>query len=155
MNIVKKIALLFVLLLSLPMMSLAQEKNIPPKRDYVPYHGMRVKPNQQEFMVNVLTAQKNSNGENALMEITLRFSMPIDPRTVTPASVLLNGEKCGSNVFFHFGRRGESVRITIVNAQEETFSLKLEGVESYKGDKLAETEFENIQDGTEIIKGRL
>lgn len=105
-------------------------------------------------MVKILTAQKNYNGENSLMEITVRFSMPIDPRTVNSETVLLNGKKCGSNVFFHFGRRGESVRVTIINAEDEAYSLKFDGIESYKGDSLLENEFENIQSGTEIVKGR-
>jgi len=51
-------------------------------------------------------------------------------------------------------RKGESVRITIVNAKDESYSIKLNGIESYKGDKLTAEEYDNIQNGTEIIKGR-
>lgn len=124
------------------------------KRDYVPYRGMRVTTEQQEFKVRTLMAKRNFNEENSLMEITVRFSMPIDPRTVNASTVLINGKKSGSNVIFNYGRKGESVRITIINADEDSFTIKFDGVESYKGDGLKETEFENIQNGTELILGR-
>lgn len=150
-----KIRKAIVILISIvSLFASAEENERHSKRDFVPYRGMRMTTEQTEFTVRSLIVQNNSNGENSLMEITVRFSMPIDPRSVTGETVLLNGSKCGSNVFFHFGRRGESVRITIVNPEEEKYTLKFEGIKSYKEDVLKENIFENIQDGTEIIKGR-
>lgn len=150
----KKFTLAIVFIIAFSVSAFSEGEKKPPKRDYVPYCGMRVTTEQQDFMVTMLSAQKSFNGENSLMEITVRFSMPIDPRSVNAGTVLLNEEKCGSNVFFHFGRRGESVRISILNPKEESIDIKFTELISYKGDKLLGCEFENIQDGTEITRGR-
>lgn len=147
---VKRIVVKIFLILFFSFLGFSQRNRISEKRNFVPYRGMRIATEQTEFIIKRIYAKKIYNEENSLMEITVRFSMPVDPRTVNLETVLLNEEKCGSNVFFNFGRKGESVRITIVNENIDVYSLKFLKIESYKGDQLKETEFENIQNGTEI-----
>lgn len=131
----------------------ADKENIPGKH-YVPYRGMRQAMENECFKIMSVSAFKNYNHENALMEINVKFSVPVDPLSFNGETVIINGRNSDSNVFFNFGRKGERVRITIINAREEFYTVRFSGVKSYKGEFLEETEIENIQHGTEIIKGR-
>lgn len=123
-------------------------------RDFVPYHGMRIPKETEEFCIKDVFGSRSSNGERVLFEITMRFSMPIDPRTVSGKTVLLNGKECDENVFFHYGRRGESIRITIVDSPEKKYSVEFKELASFDGKKLMENKISDIEDGISITSRR-
>ena len=128
----------------------SQEKGKIHPRPFVPYHGMRMEPDGvREFKVTKITGRLNSNNEKELFEIIFRFSVPVDPRTVSGNSVKLNGRICTGNVFFTYGRKGESIRISVFEPDAKNYDVEFTELKAFNGDRLNKVLYEYIEDGTE------
>ena len=84
-----------------------------------------------------------------MLEIFVRFSMPINPRTVNVQTVLLNEKPCGSNVRFHYDRKGETMMISILEPDEE-YSIEFKNLNSYNGKIMQDMKYCGIKDGLQV-----
>lgn len=113
-----------------------------PVSEFVPYHGKRMTADSSEFSVSRIHVRNISNGENELLEIMIRFSNPVDPRSVKSENILLNGIKCGSNAFIRYGRNGESLKIAVFSPEEKLKYLELNEIKSFNGVNLSKTRYD-------------
>ena len=104
---------------------------------------------EKKFQVTKIAAKKNKKNGEDLLEIFVRFSMPINPRTVNVQTVLLNEKPCGSNVRFHYDRKGETMMISILEPDEE-YSIEFKNLNSYNGKIMQDMKYCGIKDGLQV-----
>lgn len=147
--VMKKIITILALLFTLSFSFFAESSGRTEKKGFVSYHGMRVDREEKKFQVTKIAAKKNKRSEKDLLEIFVRFSMPINPRTVNVQTVLLNEKPCGSNVRFDYDRKGESMRISILEPDEE-YSIEFKNLNSYNGKTMQDAKYCGIKDGLQV-----
>ena len=119
----------------------------PGRRDAVPYHGMRQPPHPVGFEVEGIFARKLTLEDKEVFEMMIRFSAPVDPRSLDERSVYLNGEPAGKEARFEYNRTGTAIRVSIENPEDETFSLEFFGLVAFNGEPLVKKSFDGIKDG--------
>lgn len=147
--VMKKIVTILTLLFTFSFSFFSESSGRTEKKGFVSYHGMRVDREEKIFQVTKIAAKRNRKSEKELLEISVRFSMPINPRSVNAQTVLLNEKPCGSNVHFHYDRKGESMRISIFNPDEE-YSIEFKNLNSYNGKTMQDMKCCGIKDGLQM-----
>lgn len=147
--VMKKIVTILALLFTFSFSFFPESSGRTKKKGFVFYHGMRVDREEKKFQVTKIAAKKNKKNEEDLLEIFVRFSMPINPRTVNVQTVLLNEKPCGSNVRFHYDRKGESMMISILEPDEE-YSIEFKNLNSYNGKIMQDMKYCGIKDGLQV-----
>lgn len=135
----------------------------------VPYHGMRLPPvPQREFCVEEIFASehddeddddeehRDDSGEDddddEYLEILVRFSLPIDPRTLDKDNVLKDKRGRSVKAEYEFNRQGTVIRIR--SKEDDDLSLSLDGLKAFNGDELLKMKyFEDIEDGFVYYEG--
>lgn len=65
---------------------------------------------------------------NNSIQIDLFFTEPVNPKTISSATIFINGKNVNSNTKFTFNRDGTQVRFLI--DYTDTFNLKLENIQT-------------------------
>src|SRR5574344_1263406 len=106
------------------------------------FHGRRMKSNHESFRV-VLVAMHTR-------VLTVRFNMPVDPRTVNGKTSLINGKKLPQGTFMRFSKTGGLVEIKFPEPMNEPFALDVSQVTAFDGSQLSLGTFTGIGDGTKL-----
>ncbi len=106
------------------------------------FHGRRMKSNHELFRV-VLIAMH-------MRVLTVRFNMPVDPRTVNGQTILINGKKLPQGTFMRFSKTGVLVEIKFPEPINEPFALDVSQVTAFDGSQLSLGTFTGIGDGTKL-----
>lgn len=106
------------------------------------FHGKRMKSNHESFRV-VLVAMHTR-------VLTVRFNMPVDPRTVNGKTILINGKKLPQGTFMRFSKTGVLVEIKFPEPMNEPFALDVSQVTAFDGSQLSLGTFTGIGDGTKL-----
>ncbi|MCR4940895.1 MAG: hypothetical protein K5930_12445 [Treponemataceae bacterium] len=75
----------------------------------------------------------------AMLEVS--FNQEINPLTVNSDSLYIDGESLPPSSRFFFSKNGDTIKV-VVPAPNDTFRLRVEGVESYSGITMEETEIQ-------------
>ena len=116
-----------------------------PEHHAMPYHGMRMMRSAGVFEVRRLQIRQASAGN---IQVDILFSGPVDPRTVVPASVKMNGIALPETTLVQFNRAGNAMRLVlplefeVVDAQ--VITLELFDIKSFNGTALTRTGFDGL-----------
>lgn len=139
-----------------------EEKKFPPRPDFTQQNESNQNKNEQNQMnkkdfppppppepKDEKNYRQKYYDEDAF-EITVFFSLPVDPRTLTKDSFLLNGKKFSDEIRFEYNRAGNILRISILNSDKNEysseFSIEFTQLKSYNQKNLVQTKFEKITD---------
>lgn len=114
----------------------------PPKErpsdhsDIMHYRGIRVSPENLPFEI---TQIKCHRFDDKVIVIHIVFNQSINPRSILRDSILLNGKPFHENVRFAFNRKGDTIKLIVVQ-KENSFKLKVQNLSSFDGKELETTE---------------
>lgn len=113
------------------------------KKDFIPFHGKRHGFNADFSVLRVYMENLNS-GKKA---VTVVFSSPIDPRSVTEEKIKVNGRKISEREIIKFNRAGNAMRIVFLpdSADRKKYSLELSDISSFDGKMLESCICEDIE----------
>ena len=118
----------------------------PDFRESRNFRGRRVPDVKDAFSILNIKSGKIKNG---VISIDVFFNQGINPLSVKTSNIYINGEQLKESAGYMFSRNGNTLRLTFV-APEGDFSVKIENIESFKGDKLAPAEFTGINEGSSV-----
>ena len=105
------------------------------------------KQNALNKMVDLMA--KSGKIKNGVISIDVFFNQGINPLSVKTSNIYINGEQLKESAGYMFSRNGNTLRLTFV-APEGDFSIKIENIESFKGDKLSPAEFTGINESSSV-----
>jgi len=144
-------AVLFILCSGVFHAQPANSTDAPAEKDgcfsVMPYHGMRMMMNSRRFYVREIRTEPTSAGG---LSVDIRFNVPIDPRTVLPEFIQINGMQLSSDTHVAFNKAGSVLRFRLapsvctglIKDGIRAFSLDLTEAASFNGTELAGKHFE-------------
>ena len=109
--------------------------------EVVNYRGSRKAVIEDGLSVAKVKAEKSNSGK---ITVKILFNQEINPRSFSCSNVKINGKNVTDDVKFSFSNKGDCVRIQIP-AQSKEFSLAINDVEAFDGEKIPEINLGNIQ----------
>ena len=109
------------------------------------YHGKRLPGESDNFFVKEIIVSDSGDS------ISVIFSSPVDPRSVSHRSLKINGLILGDEGSINYNKAGDVMRISFSFLDNGFFSLELVGVKSFNGSRLSKSRFENLQKGKRSI----
>lgn len=122
----------------------------------IPYHGMRLPPvSPKMFCVEEIRARAEHDGDDdddeRDLEIYVRFSLPIDPRTLDRGKVLSDARGRAVRADFGFNRAGDVLKIELERHPREldalSLTLTLTELKAFNGEAIEPRIFAGIGDG--------
>lgn len=113
---------------------------ITESSDIVNFRGTRKASVYESLKVACVQVEKNWNG-NTIIEIC--FNQEINARKFSSSNLKINGKTANNDVKFKFSRNGDSVKIQVPSNLKD-FSLSLNDVESFGGEKISEIQLGKI-----------
>lgn len=104
------------------------------------YRGTRKVVPSESLEVSCVSAEKYWDG-TTLVEIC--FNQEVNPKSFLSSNLKINGKTANNAVKFKFSRKGDSVKIQIP-AQEGKFSLSIDDVEAFDGERIPEIKLNDI-----------
>jgi len=113
----------------------------------MPYHGMRMMKGGGIFYVRKISSEQKGNER---FRIDIHFNVPIDPRTVQPDRILLNGTSLPSGTDTIFNKAGTVLRLqfpeeydgtAFLKSTGQSFSVSLPDAKSFNGTPLTVKQF--------------
>lgn len=104
------------------------------------YRGTRKVVPSESLEVSCVSAEKYWDG-TTLVEIC--FNQEINPKSFSSSNLKINGKTANNAVKFKFSRKGDSVKIQIP-AQDGKFSLSIDDVEAFDGERIPEIKLNDI-----------
>jgi hypothetical protein len=122
-----------------------------PSHEVVPYHGMRMTPKHSDFYVVKIVAEKTEAG-NLLVDVY--FNSAVDPRTVSLAAILVNGQPVPYGTSELFNKAGTELRLEfskercgiLLNSADAKIRLEFISAASFNGSPLLLNLFDGITD---------
>ena len=114
----------------------------PPKErpaeptDIMHYRGNRVSTDDLPFEI---TQIKCHRFDDKVIVIHIVFNQSINPRSISRESILLNGKPFPDNVRFAFNRKGDTIKLIVVQ-HDNSFKLKVQDLSSFDGKELESIE---------------
>ena len=118
----------------------SHSKDSLEKERIIKYRGERLSVSEEPF---VITGVNVSRSDNATVSLELKFNRNINPKTVSPYSIKINGESLPENARFSFNRKGDTVKVSLLQEKNE-FSLEVNGITSYEGVLVETAEFYEV-----------
>jgi hypothetical protein len=123
-----------------------------PSHAVVPYHGMRMTSKHSDFYVIKIEAKKTES-ENLLVDVY--FNSAVDPRTVSTADILVNGQLVPYGTVELFNKAGTEIRLefpetackTILSSADAKIRLEFISAASFNGSPLLVNMFDGITGG--------
>lgn len=109
------------------------------------YHGKRIPGNDDNFSVKEINLSENGSS------VTVFFSSPVDPRSISSDKIILNGKTLGKAIKCEYNRAGDMVRIPLNEKVSKKFSISLKGIKNFNGSELKEFYFEELIPGKNIF----
>ena len=109
--------------------------------EVVNYRGSRKVVIEDGLSVTKVKAEKSGVGK---ITVKILFNQEINPRSFSCSNLKINGKFVTYDVKFSFSNKGDCVRIQIPEQSKE-FSLAIENVEAFDGEKIPEINLGNIQ----------
>ena len=100
------------------------------------YRGNRVYSENLPFEINQIKCWRLD--EN-VVAIHIIFNQWINPRTVKPDTIIINGMPLPRNIRFGFNRKGDTVKLIVLQRQN-SFKMKLMAIQSFNGKTIEESE---------------
>lgn len=115
----------------------------------VPYRGMRMPHKSDVFYVIKIESEKERND---MIEIEMKFNMPVDPRTLQRHHILINDKPLPSDVRLHFNKAGDKIKIlmqaaalfTAEQEQNQPFHIELPEARSFNNMPLYHSRFDDL-----------
>ena len=109
------------------------------------YNGMRMM-NDTYFYVRTIAVSLTANG---CISVECRFNAALDPRSVTPNKILVNGKPLSATTKVLFNKAGTQLRFTLPNEisqqlKDTPFSLELADAASFDKTALSYTIFDGL-----------
>ena len=113
------------------------------KKEFIPFHGKRHGV-YEEFSVLRVYMETLSSGKRS---VTVVFSSPIDPRSVTDGKIKVNGRKISEKEKIKYNRAGNTMRIVFlpVSTDKKKYSLELSEISSFDGKMMKNCVYEDIE----------
>lgn len=121
--------ILFILVINLIISVFAQTKNVESQN----YRGQRTYVQKE----NPLT-QDIYFVQDMLFEV--KFSTPVDPRTLKPENILLNEKPLSPETKITFNREGTVARFSISQKNYSSCTIKISGVKTFDGQEIKDLE---------------
>lgn len=83
------------------------------------------------------------------MTLEIHFNQNVNPLSLRNGSIMIDGEAVSEETKFIFNRKGDTLRLS-VPFPNETFSLKIQEVESFDGRKIRPVELKDISAGSTV-----
>ena len=109
--------------------------------EVVNYRGSRKVVIEDGLSVTKVKAEKSGAGK---ITVKVLFNQEINPRSFSCSNLKINGKFVTDDVKFSFSNKGDCVRIQIPEQSKE-FSLAIDNVEAFDGEKIPEINLGNIQ----------
>ena len=109
--------------------------------EVVNYRGSRKVVIEDGLSVTKVKAEKSESGK---ITVKILFNQEINPRSFSCSNLKINGKFVTDDVKFSFSNKGDCVRIQIPEQSKE-FSLAIDNVEAFDGEKIPEINLGNIQ----------
>lgn len=144
----RSIVLLFMVILSAACILPAQEyerehEDGDHDEGIILFHGKRMNCRHGPFMVMKVCMHEDV--------ITVRFNMPVDPRTVNPHAVHLDGRPLPPGSLFRFNKEGMLVEMKLPPHAELSGMLDISGIRAFDGSGLRDFLFDCSDDGCRYI----
>jgi hypothetical protein len=104
------------------------------------FHGKRMVSHHELFRVVLIVMHGRV--------LMVRFNMPVDPRTVSMQSILINGMPLPAETVVRFNKTGALVEIRFIKQFSSPFTLDVSKVTAFDGSALTLSSFTGISDGT-------
>lgn len=96
---------------------------------FINYRGMRKPITQQDLQISNIDAQMI---DHKTLRMDISFNQSINPRTVKPDNIKINGKALLPKTRFIFNKKGDCVRFFAV-VSEKSVTMNLSDIESYAG----------------------
>ena len=115
----------------------------------VPYRGMRMPYKGDIFYVTKIESEKERDD---MIEIEMKFNMPVDPRTLQRHHILINDKPLPADALLYFNKTGDKIKIliktTVIFAadreQNRPFQILLQEARSFNNMPLYHSRFDDL-----------
>lgn len=106
-----------------------------PKRDpenIMHYRGTRIYDENLPFEISHI---KSTRLDDHAVGIDIVFNQTINPHSIKPDSILINGVPLPPGIKFAFNRRGDTIKLVILQ-KEKSFKLLIQNISSFNGKEI-------------------
>jgi hypothetical protein len=103
------------------------------------YHGRRMSREHDVFFIAGISTQ--------FRQLFVEFNIPVDPRTVLPENILVNGAPLSGKTNIKFGRNGLFMEVKLDKPCTTETTITLSGITAFDGTPLPEQSFSGVIDG--------
>lgn len=112
------------------------------------FRGNRIEDSDKEFKLVMINVENLQNSKNMALEFF--FNQPLDPKTVDPESICINGNPLPDGVDMLFNHNG--TKLTVLTEKEyDTFCITLCNIKSFQSSELSAVEVKDLNLDTRFL----